>query len=87
MVSDRGEIPQSLALAKIDNVKKLHETLHILLAEWKKLGYVRQRRKFNRHASSKTASVVSGMYLPIEAGLSDTSCLILPKINYRANAT
>ena len=60
-VSDRGEIPQSLALAKIDNVKKLHETLHILLAEWKKSGYVRQRRKFNRHASSKTARVVSGI--------------------------
>ena len=60
-VSDRGEIPQSLALAKIDNVKKLHETLHILLAEWKKTGYVRQRRKFNRQASSKTAKVDSGI--------------------------
>ncbi len=60
-VSDRGEIPQSLALAKIDNVKKLHETLHILVAEWKKSGYVRQRRKFNRHASSKTAKVDSGI--------------------------
>ena len=60
-VSDRGEIPQSLALAKIDNAKKLHETLHILVAEWKKSGYVRQRRKFNRHASSKTAKVNSGI--------------------------
>ncbi|MBC7755370.1 MAG: hypothetical protein H7Z20_01770 [Bdellovibrio sp.] len=60
-VSDRGEIPQSLALAKIDNVKKLNETLHILLAEWKKTGYVRQRRKITRQASSKTARVESGI--------------------------
>ena len=60
-VSDRGEIPQSLALAKIDNVKKLNETLHILLAEWKKSGYLRQRRKVNRQASSKTARVDSGI--------------------------
>jgi hypothetical protein len=28
--SDRGEIPQSLVYAKIDNAKKLHETLEIL---------------------------------------------------------
>ena len=60
-VSDRGEIPQSLVLAKIDNVKKLNETLHILLAEWKKSGYLRQRRKINRQASSKTARVDSGI--------------------------
>jgi hypothetical protein len=60
-VSDRGEVPQSLALAKIDHVKKLNETLHILVAEWKKIGYVRQRRKFNRRASSKTARVNSGI--------------------------
>ena len=60
-VSDRGEIPQSLALAKIDNVKRLHETLSILVAEWKKTGYVRQRRKFNRDASSKTARVNAGI--------------------------
>ena len=60
-VSDRGEIPQSLALAKIDNVKKLHETLHILVVEWKKTGYVRQRRQFNRQASSKIARVSAGM--------------------------
>ena len=60
-VSDRGEIPQSLALAKIDNVKRLHETLNILVAEWKKTGYVRQRRKFNRDASSKTARVNAGI--------------------------
>ena len=60
-VSDRGEIPQSLALAKIDNVKKLHETLHILVAEWKKVGHLRQRRQFNRQASSKTARVNAGI--------------------------
>ena len=60
-VSDRGEIPQSLALAKIDNVKRLYETLNILVAEWKKSGYVRQRRKLNREASSKTAHVNAGI--------------------------
>lgn len=60
-VSDRGEIPQSLVLAKIDNVKRLHETLNILVGEWKKTGYVRQRRKFNREASSKTARVNAGI--------------------------
>ena len=60
-VSDRGEIPQSLVLAKIDNVKKLNETLNILVAEWKKTGYLRQRRQFNRQASSKTAKVNSGI--------------------------
>ena len=60
-VSDRGEIPQSLALAKIDNVKRLHETLNILVAEWKKTGYIRQRRHFNRQASSKTARVNAGI--------------------------
>lgn len=60
-VSDRGEIPQSLVLAKIDNVKRLHETLNILVAEWKKTGYLRQRRKFNREASSKTARVNAGI--------------------------
>lgn len=60
-VSDRGEIPQSLVLAKIDNVKRLHETLNILVGEWKKTGYLRQRRKFNREASSKTARVNAGI--------------------------
>ncbi len=60
-VSDRGEVPQSLALAKIDNVKRLHETLNILVAEWKKTGYIRQRRQFNRQASSKTARVNAGI--------------------------
>lgn len=60
-VSDRGEIPQSLAFAKIDNAKKLNETLRILLEEWKKHGYVRQRRKISRQASSKTAKVTAGI--------------------------
>ena len=27
----------------------------------------------------------SGIYLPLEAGLSDASAIILPKINYRPN--
>lgn len=60
-VSDRGEIPQNLALAKISPPKKLNETLRILLDEWKKTGYVRQRRKFEREASSKTGKVKSGI--------------------------
>ncbi len=60
-VSDRGEIPQSLAFSKIDNVKKLNETLKILLEEWKKTGYVRQRRKITRQASSKTAKANAGI--------------------------
>jgi hypothetical protein len=29
----------------------------------------------------------SGIYLPIEAGLSDSSMMILPKMNYRANTS
>ncbi len=60
-VSDRGEIPQSLAFSKIDNPTKLNETLKILLDEWKKEGYNRQRRKFSRQASSKTARVNAGV--------------------------
>ena len=32
------------------------------------------------------SGLFSGIYLPIEAGHSDSSTLILPKINFRANA-
>jgi hypothetical protein len=60
-VSDRGEIPQSLAFSKIDHAKKLNATLAVLLDEWKRTGYVRQRRKAVRHASSKTARVNAGI--------------------------
>jgi hypothetical protein len=60
-VSDRGEIPHNLAMAKIDSAKKLNQTLRILIQEWKKTGYVRQRRRFNREASSKTAKVNAGI--------------------------
>jgi len=60
-VTDRGEIPQSLAFSKIDNAKKLNETLKILLEEWRKDGYIRQRRKITRQASSKTARVNAGI--------------------------
>jgi hypothetical protein len=60
-VSDRGEIPQSLAFSKIDHAKKLNETLILLLDEWKRTGYVRQRRKAVRQASSKTARVNAGI--------------------------
>lgn len=60
-VTDRGEIPDSLKFAKIDNAKKLNSTLNILLAEWTKTHYVRQRRKEDRHATSKTAKVNAGI--------------------------
>jgi hypothetical protein len=36
--------------------------------------------------SSLDINLFAGIYLPIEAGLSDSSQLILPKMNYRANA-
>jgi hypothetical protein len=38
-----------------------------------------------RNTAAVDIGVISGIYLPIEAGLSDTSVLILPKINFRAN--
>ena len=60
-VSDRGEIPESLAFSKIDNPRKLNETLKILLDEWQKSGYVRQRRKSARQPSSKNARVNAGI--------------------------
>ena len=60
-VSDRGEIPQSLAFAKIDHPRKLNETLRVLLDEWQKSGYVRQRRKATRQSSSKNARVNAGI--------------------------
>ena len=60
-VTDRGEIPESLIFSKIDNVKKLNETLNILQAEWKKQEYVRQRRREERQATSKTAKVNAGV--------------------------
>ena len=60
-VSDRGEIPESLAFSKIENAKKLNETLKILLDEWQKSGYLRQRRKFTRQTSSKNARVNAGI--------------------------
>ena len=60
-VSDRGEIPQSLEFSKIDNPRKLNETLKALLNEWQKSGYVRQRRKSARQSSSKNARVNAGL--------------------------
>ena len=60
-VSDRGEIPQSLEFSKIDNPRKLNETLKSLLNEWQKSGYVRQRRKSARQSSSKNARVNAGL--------------------------
>lgn len=60
-VTDRGEIPDSLMFAKIEHVQKLNSTLNIILAEWTKTHYVRQRRKEERHATSKTAKVSAGI--------------------------
>ena len=60
-VSDRGEIPQNLKLAKIDNAKHLHETLSLMQAEWTRASYVRQRRKETRQAASKNAKVNAGI--------------------------
>ncbi len=60
-VTDRGEMPESLLFSKIDSVKKLNETLNILQAEWKRQEYVRQRRREQRQATSKTATVKAGI--------------------------
>ncbi|MES2501419.1 MAG: hypothetical protein V4545_02345 [Pseudomonadota bacterium] len=60
-VTDRGEMPESLMGAKIDNVSKLNDTLNIMLSDWTKTNYVRQRRKEPRHATSKTAKVTAGI--------------------------
>ncbi len=60
-VSDRGEMPESLIISKIENLKKLNETLTILQAEWRKKDYIRQRRKEDREATSKTARVNTGI--------------------------
>ena len=60
-VSERGEIPQSLAFSKIDHAQKLNATLVLLVDEWKRHGFVRQRRKSIRQASSKTARVNAGI--------------------------
>ena len=60
-VSERGEIPQSLAFSKIDHAQKLNATLILLVDEWKRHGFVRQRRKAIRQASSKTARVNAGI--------------------------
>lgn len=61
-VTDRGEIPDSLKLAKLDNAKRLNSTLNIMLAEWTKSNYVRQRRKEERQATSKSANVSAGIF-------------------------
>lgn len=60
-VTDRGEIPDSLKFAKIDHANRLNSTLNIMLSEWTKTHYVRQRRKEDRHATSKTAKVNAGI--------------------------
>lgn len=60
-VSDRGEIPESLAIAKISHIQRLNETVRILIEEWRRVGYIRQRRKFERTASSRTAKVNAGI--------------------------
>ncbi len=60
-VSDRGEVPESLIVSKIENLKHLNETLSILQAEWRKKDYIRQRRRETREATSKTAKVNAGI--------------------------
>lgn len=60
-VSDRGEIPESLAFAKINHIQRLNETARILHDEWRRAGYVRQRRKLSRSASSRSAKVNAGI--------------------------
>ena len=60
-MTDRGEVPPNLAHIKIDNVKRLNETLHILFEEWTRTDYLRQRRKEPRFAASKTARVNAGI--------------------------
>lgn len=60
-VTDRGEMPASLVFSKIDNIKKLNETLCILHAEWRKQNYIRQRRREVREATSKSAKVNAGI--------------------------
>ena len=47
--------------ANIQNVQKLNATLNIMFAEWRKSDYVRQRRKEERAATSKTAKVNAGI--------------------------
>ncbi len=60
-VTDRGETPESLLGAKIESVKRLNDTLNVMLAEWTKINYIRQRRKEPREATSKTAKVNAGI--------------------------
>ncbi|MGQ0442828.1 MAG: hypothetical protein ACT4OH_05180, partial [Methylophilaceae bacterium] len=60
-VTERGEMPESLVSSKIENVKRLNETLTTMHAEWKKENYVRQRRKEPREATSKSARVNAGI--------------------------
>jgi hypothetical protein len=58
--TEQGDIPHKLALTKIDNGKKLHETLKILNQEWSKQNQARQRRKESRKNSSRKAHVSTG---------------------------
>jgi len=58
----RGELPPNLMFAKVDNAKKLNATFEVLHAEWRKEGYVRQRRKEAREATSQTAKVKAGIF-------------------------
>jgi hypothetical protein len=60
-LTDRGEMPESLVPAHIDSVRRLNETLKILLAEWSKQQYVRQRRRETREAVSKSVKVNAGI--------------------------
>lgn len=61
-VTERGEFPESLIFAKINNPRLLNETLSIMHAEWTKKEYVRQRRSEPREATSKNAKVKAGIF-------------------------
>jgi hypothetical protein len=61
-VTERGEFPDNLIFAKINNPQLLNETLSILHAEWTKKEYVRQRRSEAREATSKNAKVKAGIF-------------------------
>lgn len=58
----RGELPPNLMFAKVESAKKLNATFEVLHAEWRKEGYIRQRRKENREATSQTAKVKAGIF-------------------------
>lgn len=60
-LTELGQLPASLLLNEVGDIKNLHETLQILRSEWSKAGYVRQRRKEERQEIEKTAAIAHGI--------------------------